>query len=141
MGTPLVGIFFSKIYKLIDKGRFWLNEEPDSIPQNIDRGETDKGFGNINTYKAVLWVKIQTDNSKELFIFNSHYPFSGNNKTRRDHKRLVTYLQKLSFCHHGAFNPITNELVPLSGSLNEEQNEGRYFSSDHALIGADFFLS
>jgi tetratricopeptide (TPR) repeat protein/endonuclease/exonuclease/phosphatase family metal-dependent hydrolase len=229
MGTPLVGIFLSKLYKLIDKGRFWLNETPDTIPENFDRGTTDKGFNNVNTYKAVLWAKVQMDDSKILFVFNSHYPFSGDSKTRLECAKLemakvkeitrgdnwvsagdrnfVSTVQdneqynpqtayeelvkegrdvrdakahygistswlgfsydkckneiksgdftndcvldvmvsslysKFSFCHHGAFNPVTRELVPLSGGLNEEQNEGRYFSSDHALVGADLFLS
>ena len=227
IGTPLVGTFISKLYKFIDVGRFWLNETPESIPQNTDRGETDKGFGNINTYRAVLWTKIQLENNDILFVFNSHYPLSSNNKTRLECAKLerskikeitqgnnwvsagdrniipseddngsynpaVVYQELVkdchdirdatthyginttllgfsydkhknpiksgkfknnsildiivsnlvpncSFYHPGAFNPITKELIALTNGLDEQQNEERYFASDHALIGADFY--
>jgi hypothetical protein len=36
----------------------------------------------MNTYRAVLWAKVQLENNKSLYIFNSHYPLSGNNETR-----------------------------------------------------------
>ena len=52
-GTPLVGTFISKACKFLEVGRFWLNEEPDSVPTNTDRGAIDKGFGNMNTYRGV----------------------------------------------------------------------------------------
>jgi hypothetical protein len=42
-----------------------------------------------------------------------------------------------TFFLHSAFNPETQELLPLAGALDKQQNEGRYFASDHALIGAD----
>jgi tetratricopeptide (TPR) repeat protein len=70
IGTPLVGTFISKACKFLEVGKFWLNEEPDVVPINTDRGETDKGFGNMNTYRAVLWTKVQIDDSKVLFVFN-----------------------------------------------------------------------
>ncbi len=35
----------------------------------------------MNTYRAVLWAKIQMG-SEEFFVFNSHYPLSGNSETR-----------------------------------------------------------
>jgi hypothetical protein len=38
---------------------------------------------------------------------------------------------------HGAFNPENQELLPLLGALGDEQNEERYFASDHALAGVD----
>jgi endonuclease/exonuclease/phosphatase family metal-dependent hydrolase len=36
----------------------------------------------MNTYRAVLWAKVQLEGNKPLYIFNSHYPLSGNNETR-----------------------------------------------------------
>jgi hypothetical protein len=81
-----VAIFISKAWKFVEANRFWLNEEPETVPQNTDRGTTDKGFGNMNTYRARLWTKIEEFNESEsqqnLFVFNSHYPLSGDNKTR-----------------------------------------------------------
>jgi tetratricopeptide (TPR) repeat protein len=83
-GTPLVGTFARKIYKISEQGRFWLNDKPDEVPVKADRGETDKGFGNMNTYRAVLWLKLSSGHEdKELFVFNSHYPLNGDNKTRK----------------------------------------------------------
>lgn len=82
IGTPIVGTLINKNYEISDQGRFWLNENPDQVPMNKDRGETDKGFGNMNTYRAILWCKV-TFEGKELFIFNSHYPLSGGNITRK----------------------------------------------------------
>ena len=62
IGTPLIGIFFKKGKFKIKKddkgddeiGRFWLNENPEEVPTETDRGDTDKGFGNINTFRATL---------------------------------------------------------------------------------------
>lgn len=83
IGTSLIGTLVSKSLCIKEANRFWLNENPNEIPQNKDQTETDKGFGNINTYRAVLWIKAEENNSsKILFIFNSHYPLSGNNETR-----------------------------------------------------------
>lgn len=86
-GTPLVATFVRKSYHIsndgMNSGRFWLKEEPDVVPINDDRGVTDKGFGNMNTYRAVLWSKvIETQSNKHFFVFNSHYPLSGDNLTR-----------------------------------------------------------
>lgn len=82
LGASLIGTFINKSFAFVKTGRFWLNEEPDLVPAVQDRGKTDKGFGNMNTYRAVLWAKVQLDNSKSLYIFNSHYPLSGDNKAR-----------------------------------------------------------
>lgn len=82
-GTPPVGTFVSKDWEIKNSGRFWLNENPDEIPTNRDRSEIDKGFGNMNTYRAVLWTELQhKDAERPIFIFNSHYPLSGGNDTR-----------------------------------------------------------
>jgi hypothetical protein len=209
----------------LECGRFWLNEEPDVVPTNTDRGEIDKGFGNMNTYRAVLWTKVQVLDEKTLFVFNSHYPLSGGNKTRLECTKLemakikeitqganwisagdrnimttkedteaynpatlhqefakhgavkgeginhygvnttwigfsydhcqnqvkegkfqgdmvldviVSSLKPVcSFFLHGALDPENQELLPLLGALGSEQNEGRYFASDHALAGVD----
>jgi hypothetical protein len=225
IGTPLVGTFISKGFKLLEWGRFWLNEEPDVVPTNADRGEIDKGFGNMNTYRAVLWAKVQVLDEKALFVFNSHYPLSGGNKARLECTKLemakikeitqgtnwisagdrnimstkedtnaynpatlhqefakhgmvkgdginhygvnttwigfsydhcqnqvregkfqdevildviVSSLKPVcSFFLHGALDPENQELLPLLGALGGEQNEGRYFASDHALAGVD----
>jgi endonuclease/exonuclease/phosphatase family metal-dependent hydrolase len=84
VGTPLIGIFYKENkFEFIDKGRFWLKEEPDVLPVYTDRSETDKGFGNMNTYRATLWVHLKHLNSnKSVFAFNSHYPLSGGPQTR-----------------------------------------------------------
>jgi tetratricopeptide (TPR) repeat protein len=225
MGTPLLATFISSSCKFLEVNRFWLNEHPDQVPSNIDRGDTDKGFGNINSYRAVLWAKVQISD-KELFVFNSHYPLSGGNKARLEcvklemqkikeiaqdepwvsagdrniipskddtelcnpaaiHNELAKHSKSrengikhyginttwlgfsydehqnrikegkfqddtvldvvisslnpvCSFFLHGAFDPAKQELLPLLGSLSSEQNDGRYFASDHALVGMDF---
>jgi len=87
LGTPLVGIFVNRNtnWKIVGEktGRFWLNELPDEIPVSYDRGETDKGFGNMNTYRAILWCMVMNiDTGKTIYIFNSHYPLNGNSETR-----------------------------------------------------------
>lgn len=87
LGTPLIGIFVNKSTNYViareETGRFWLNETPDEVPTAYDRDETDKGFGNMNTYRAVLWCKvINLTNGDPIYIFNSHYPLSGNSETR-----------------------------------------------------------
>ncbi len=232
VGTFPLGILVSEDWKFTETGRFWLNEDPDSIPQNTDRGTTDKGFGNANTYRAVLWTQIEKEDEYQnsLFVFNSHYPLSGGNKARwgcaniemkkikeivkdvnwvstgdrnivitndddelynpetvykefvkdskdvRDSKKHYgvsttwlgfsydEYINKInaktgdfeedsvldlmfsnlsserSFAHHGAIDPELHELSDLSEPLTEQQIEGRYFSSDHVLIGGDFAL-
>jgi len=84
IGTPLIGLLFKPdIYDIIQQGRFWLKEDPDSLPIYKDRSLTDKGFGNMNTYRAVLWIKLKHKSTKKiLFVFNSHYPLSGGPSTR-----------------------------------------------------------
>lgn len=85
IGTPLIGIFVKKSagFTVQESGRFWLNEQPDEIPTARDRAQTDKGFGNMNTYRAVLWGKIYNEIlGKHFYVFNSHYPLSGNSYAR-----------------------------------------------------------
>ncbi len=82
-GTPLVGILVSKDFDIVNTGRFWLNENPDTVPINTDRATTDKGFGNMNTYRATLWAELMhKESGQKVFMFNSHYPLSGGNMTR-----------------------------------------------------------
>jgi mRNA deadenylase 3'-5' endonuclease subunit Ccr4 len=82
--TAIIGIGVDTLsFNVKSFGRKWLNENPDTIPHLFDRSETDKGFGNMNTYRAVQFVELEIVSSNEtLFVFNSHYPLSGNNATR-----------------------------------------------------------
>jgi len=84
VGTALVGIFYKdKDFAFLDKGRFWLKEDPDSLPVYTDRALTNKGFGNMNTYRATMWTQLKhLELNKQIFVFNSHYPLSGNQDTR-----------------------------------------------------------
>ena len=88
IGTALIGIFTKGEFK--ETGRFWLNENCDDIPCNMDRSLTDKGFGNMNTYRAVLWAKINIGN-RIVYVFNSHYPLSGTTTTRMHCAKLERY--------------------------------------------------
>jgi len=76
VGTALTGfIFRPDVLTLLRCGRFWLNENPDALPAYTDRGETDKGFGNMNTYRAVLYACLKhVQSGREVYVFNSHYP-------------------------------------------------------------------
>lgn len=229
VGTPLVGVFFSDKWILSATNCFWLNENPDEIPTIQDRGETDKGFGNMNTYRAVFYTKLEMKNQdKSLYIFNSHYPLSGNNETRLKCAELemqkiqditnganwistgdrnlipdgiegsqnqayqalrqgaydirdcnnhfgisTTWLgfiydkfrnilktendstdfkdksvldimvsnikPEISFHLHGAF--VEDALLPLTGQMSLEHNDNPAYTSDHALIGADFEMN
>lgn len=84
VGTTLVGVLYkSDKFEIVNKGRFWLKEKPDVLPIHTDRSETDKGFGNLNTYRATLWLHLKHMNSnKPVFVFNSHYPISGGPSAR-----------------------------------------------------------
>ncbi|WP_010304547.1 endonuclease/exonuclease/phosphatase [Candidatus Odyssella thessalonicensis] len=90
IGTPTVGILYkTEKFKLEDKGRFWLKEDPDALPIHRDRSQTDKGFGNMNTYRGPLWVHlIHLPTKKSVYIYNSHYPLSGNHDTRLNCARI-----------------------------------------------------
>lgn len=82
-GTFLNGIFIdTKKYHFSKVNRFWLNENPEQQPSKFDKGGTDKGFGNMKSYRAVIWTEITDNNDNSLFIFNSHYPVSGGSKAR-----------------------------------------------------------
>ena len=43
---------------------------------------TDKRFGNMNTYRGVMWLKLINKDNRPVFVFNSHYPLSGTRETR-----------------------------------------------------------
>ncbi len=238
IGTPLIGTFYSNQWQLLEEKCFWLNSNPDEVPSSKDRGNIDKGFGNMNTYRAVLCTKFEmTDNpAKTIYIFNSHYPLSGSSKTiqscakiemqkiqeiakdsawisagdrnliprntdtedsnpelayrdfvkyghdmrdannhygistswigfsyelpniknnineRKDAKDIGDFIDNTvldliisnmpaedSFHLHGAFD-LNLGLLPITEDLNTSFNDNRLFSSDHALIGADFNL-
>ena len=99
-GTPLIGIFTKKNVEILDANRFWFNENQDEIPVNTDRSKTDKGFGNMNTYRAVLWIKAKY-NDKDIYVFNSHYPLSGNSETR--YKCAELEVKKIQEITNGSF--------------------------------------
>jgi len=84
IGAFLVGIAYDKTkFSVLDMQRFWLNEDPWSVPTNKDSKAGDKGFGNTNTYRAVLGIKFkQSTSEKEFYVFNSHYPLSGGANAR-----------------------------------------------------------
>lgn len=79
VGTMLTGIAYNTT-KFIPETSvcFWLNEDPWTIPTDKSPRETDKGFGNTNTSRAVLGIKFKHHASdKSFYLFNSHYPLSG----------------------------------------------------------------
>jgi endonuclease/exonuclease/phosphatase family metal-dependent hydrolase len=82
----LLGIFTRKSSYDITKiqaGKFWLKEHPDEVPTISGDSKLDKGFGNMESYRAVFWLKIQDSaTGKPFYVFNSHYPFKGDNATR-----------------------------------------------------------
>lgn len=95
-GTALIGIFWKKDWEMAGQGRCWLNQNPDDIPFITDRGQTDKGFGNFNTYRCLFWIKIKKDD-QHLILGNTHFPLSGNNKTRYQCSQFVVdHFKKLS---------------------------------------------
>jgi endonuclease/exonuclease/phosphatase family metal-dependent hydrolase len=86
MGTPLTGIMVKEGWQISEGGGFWLKPEPNQRPVGIDKTrQLDKGFGNTASYRAVMWVKLKDlETGKVLFVFNSHYPLSGDRDTRRN---------------------------------------------------------
>lgn len=85
VGTALLGIGVRQGAPFLGPplmGRFWLNERPNELPTLTDRAVTDKGFGNMNTYRAVFHARLTFLDDSVLFFFNTHYPLSGGNKTR-----------------------------------------------------------
>lgn len=87
-GTGILAMMINKSMKIIIKeiSRFWLHPAIDitKLPKDQvfnDRGKTDKGFGNMNTYRGVLWANL-TFLNQDIFVFNSHYPLSGGSETR-----------------------------------------------------------
>lgn len=88
-GTAIIAILVKKAtMSIISMNRFWLNPTLDITTLQSDqiykdRAQTDKGFGNMNTYRAVLYGEFKHEKSgQQVFVFNSHYPLSGENETR-----------------------------------------------------------
>lgn len=216
VGTALTGIFVKNGIEILDQGRFWFNENPLEVPTSKDRGTIDKGFGNMNTPRAEHWVKLLRD-EHIVFVFNSHYPLSGDVNTRTscaklerkmideitdgkqfvsvgdrnfiddgwkdsygalteglidpfrhaeglrttwlgfsydkfqtrrnpdrcgvdNDKKLDVPITNMSIDHvyvdMGAIDPKEEKLLPIDKDFDYDyQNDGRYFASDHALIG------
>ena len=86
IGTFLMGFSVnSEKFDISEEGRFWLNSDPETVPLSSSyiRGESDQGFGNKAAFRAVFWLKLSDKKTKkELFVFNSHYPFNGDSNTR-----------------------------------------------------------
>lgn len=82
-GTPLLAFLVkSKIQILLDQcGRKWFNDTPDALPKDACTRGTDKGFGNMQTNRCIFYITVKYQN-KEIVLFNSHYPLSGNCVTR-----------------------------------------------------------
>lgn len=132
MGTMIIGIFYKIDYKLFATNRFWLNENPHQVPINRDRSATDKGFGNMNTYRAVLWVHLIIGNT-DVFVFNSHYPLSGNNKTRLECAKLESEMIKKIAGSSVWFSTGDKNLIPRRDP-NDVDEEDVY----HALVNNSF---
>jgi hypothetical protein len=67
--TPLLTDIFS--LSEVD----WYKQQANDLP--LDRGQTNKGFGNMMTIRGVLMVKTRFG-----CVFNTHFPISGGPKTR-----------------------------------------------------------
>lgn len=88
LGTPMTGIMVKEGWKIDKAGGFWLKPTPNERPPADDKTRgatgTDKGFGNRNTYRGVMWVKLEMpDTGKSLYVFNSHYPLTLDPAVRR----------------------------------------------------------
>lgn len=83
IGTALIGIMYNNSVTPKDTGMFWYNPEPFKKPTAIDRAETDKGFGNMNTPRGPGHIKFTHNSSgKDFYFFTSHAPISGESKAR-----------------------------------------------------------
>lgn len=128
IGTALTAIMYDKKNvqpclhdetKEFIRGMFWYNPDPWTPPTVTDRAETDKGFGNMNTPRAVGFVKFQHLQSKKPFLFaTSHAPISGGWKTRAQCFKLeVDILNKLSKEHSCPFFSVGDRnLFPEEGA-------------------------
>lgn len=87
IGTTLLGIMFDPRTlepSTHNPGMFWYNSDPFKIPTSIDRTETDKGFGNMNTNRAVGYVEFtHIQSGRNFYFFVSHAPISGGTQTRK----------------------------------------------------------
>jgi hypothetical protein len=88
IGTALIGIMYNPVTVSVtskDVGVFWYNPEPFKKPTAVDRSETDKGFGNMNTPRGPGYVKFTHNfTNKDFYFFTSHAPISGGAKTRTE---------------------------------------------------------
>lgn len=67
-----VAIWYKKDrFTLMDKGIFWLSKTPDT-PLN-----SDNPFGCMDWHpRACVWVHLKdNESSKEIFLFNTHFPY------------------------------------------------------------------
>jgi len=115
VGTALTGLLWRPDrLELQDCGRFWLNERPDELPTLTDRGETDKGFGNMNTYRAVLYATLKhLATGREVCVFNSHYPLKfGEDGSRMRRRCAQAEIEKIADVIGG--DPATSEKLCIS---------------------------
>lgn len=85
-GTPMTGILYDPAdVTLEDVGMFWYKPDPLIPPTAMDRGTTDKGFGNCNTPRGPGWCRFRCNDTNKSFIFATvHAPLSGGAKTRQE---------------------------------------------------------
>jgi hypothetical protein len=84
IGTAIISIMYNPKFVIPKKsGIFWYNPEPFKRPTATDRGQTNKGFGNMNTPRAPGYVQFNHIRSgKPFWFFVSHAPISGGTNTR-----------------------------------------------------------
>ena len=125
MGTMILGFFYKKSLQLLDSGRFWFNENPFELPIHRDRSQTDKGFGNFNTYRAVFWLCLSFPTTscdrKPIYVFNSHYPLSGNNETRLKCAQLENKLIRQIAGENTWFSMGDRNLLPNDKHITPDQ--------------------
>lgn len=85
IGTPLIGISISKSLTNIedvDIIKFWYSKTPNTPPSSDDiKNDPNAYLGNTRTARAFFGVVFKCNDKKILFS-TSHYPLSGDNKTR-----------------------------------------------------------
>jgi hypothetical protein len=126
--------------KLILKqyGLCWLKPDHNVIPSpdQLDRGTSDKGFGNFNTFRATFWIELEINNRK-IYVFNSHYPLSGDSKTRiacaLKEREIIKQIAKDNLW----FNCGDKNLLP---NLPTDTNEHNAKTILDTLIGNDYLF-
>lgn len=96
-------IFFKKNFILQKNDEFYLSE----TPNNRKRGWDAKH------YRTCLWVKLQDENNRSFFIFNTHF----------DNKGKIARSNSARMVRDSIKNITGNEVTILSGDFNVEKRE------------------